>query len=1136
MSEKNIKVRLDEDQKKAVELRKNGAVSAGAGSGKTTVLAARYLDLVTSEGADVRSILVLTFTRKAAAEMYGRIYRELLASEEPRVREEVDRFSEAQISTLDSFCSLILRPEAQDYGYPPDFTVDDAECGRIAESQALSFLLERREDPVLREVFACLGFETAWKGLFAEVAARLWTPSDVPDIPEMAKLQRKTLADRARKDEEALRDAARRAAEEAASGQKLGAKAAQAAAALGALLAVRPGARPDGKLVTDIAHLNLQGYGKSDSDARVKEAASAAREAARKLLDDSCMEERAPLSEAVLARIAELGKRVREAKRLARVMGFRDVATCAVDLLLRRADVRSYWKRRFRFIMIDEFQDDDQLQKDLLYLLAEREDRSCASIPRASDLESDKLFFVGDEKQSIYRFRGADVSVFRGLSDELGGDCPVLGTNYRSEPALVDFFNEVFRRVMADAKEGYEARFSEISARPATPGVEPSLLYFLKSRRPPAEREGFRGDDEALAYALARFVKDAVENRRLRVPVQGKPKEGQSSWRYALYDDFAVLLRTTGKQYILEKFFRLLGVPYAAGDVCGLFAESPANDIYQALRLAVYPEDGRAYAAFLRSPFVRVSDDAFVRVLALGLPAFDPSAEAAAGLSEDDAARFQRGREIQERLIDRTDRDSLSSLVHRLWYDEGLRLAILRKPDAHPFLEHFDYIFRVAADADGRALSLASFVAELEPLAGTPERLADLDAPREAASGLRILTVHKAKGLEFPIVILPFMESTGKSGGNGNPWYWSKEGVTLNLKPWDAPDARRVNVFYDMARESEAAQERAELKRLFYVACTRASAHLIFAATEPRSADNRDACFHTLLAGGAGLRDDTGLFQSLPASVREVPVPDLTEGDYIKLYGGTGVRDSAAILPAYESARVVERRWPRREISASALNAAWVRLRRTSAPGISEPAEEILPALEHEKVQGTEKVSETLFGEICHAAIEAELDRTGRGRDDFKRALERVPDDLRAFVPLLEKEARALASGFLESPLGREALGARELRLEAPFLYSLEKGLLVSGRTDLLFRRGNEVVVVDFKSNAKWRDGEYDGQLAAYGAACRALYPGCAVKSCLFWLRAERSEERTASSDEDGLLLRAARHAAREETAPDSLE
>jgi ATP-dependent helicase/nuclease subunit A len=383
MDEKRLSGGLDEDQRAAVGLRRNGAVSAGAGSGKTTVLAARYLDLLETESADVRSILVLTFTRKAAAEMYGRIYRKLLSAPDPRVREQVDRFSEAQISTIDAFSSQILRPEAQDYGYPPDFLVDDAECRRIAEAQALSFLLERREEEALRETFARLGFETAWKGLFADAAARLWTPAGSPDVRAMAEAQRKALGDRMRGSLGTIRDAALLAAGELEASAKSSAKAAETAAVLAAVpgdlsaaegfrgrIEAAAGAEPQG--------LRPVGFGKPDQGSR-----GAARDAARAFLDAAGAEALAPLTEAVLRLLADLGERVGAAKRAARVMSFRDAAESAVDLLLRRQDLRSYWKRRFRYIMIDEFQDDDRLQKDLLYLLAERQDRSAPSVLRS---------------------------------------------------------------------------------------------------------------------------------------------------------------------------------------------------------------------------------------------------------------------------------------------------------------------------------------------------------------------------------------------------------------------------------------------------------------------------------------------------------------------------------------------------------------------------------------------------------------------------------------------------------------------------------------------------------------------------------------------------------------------------------
>ncbi len=1131
--------RLDPDQRAAVGLRRNGAVSAGAGSGKTTVLAARYLDLVLREGADVRNILVLTFTRKAAAEMYGRIHRALLASGESRALEQVDRFSEAQISTLDSFCSLVLRPEAQEYGYSPDFRIDDGECGRIAEARALAFLLERREDPALREVFSRLGFERAWKELFADAAGRLWTPSAAPDIPAMLRLQADAVERTIRDQAALILDAARSAVEEGAGLRNPSTKAASvldAFATLPTTFANCTAVMIAGALDL-VASFNLSGFGRSDAETRIKEAAGTARDAARRVLKAVEMERLAPLAGSVLGLLAELGDRVRGAKRKAGIMGFRDVAEAAVDLLARRPGIRRAWKTRFRYIMIDEFQDDDELQKDLLYLLAERPDREDPGIPEARDLEPDKLFFVGDEKQSIYRFRGADVSVFRGLAEDLGAGGTALRTNYRSEPALVDFFNEVFARVLGGADRPWEARFSPILSRDPAPGGTPSIRYLVKPRRPPRDREGFRSDDEALAFGVASFVRDSVERGKLRIPDPGSP--GGPGWRAARYEDFAVLLRSTGKQYLLEKYFRLLGVPYSAGDVCGLFTESPANDIYQALRLAVHPEDGPAYAAFLRSPFVRVSDDAFVRILARDLPPFDPAAREAAGLSPDDAARFDRGRDILERLRSDADRRPLSTLVRSLWYDEGLRLGLVRKPDAHPFLEHFDYLFRLAADADARGLALASFVAELEPLTGTPDRLSDLDAPREAGSGLRILTVHKSKGLEFPVVILPFLENRGRSGGGGKAWYLSREhGITLNLKAWDDPGAETVNLFYDLAKEEESQQEAAELKRLFYVACTRASAHLVFAATEPESADKRGASFHALLAGGDGLRDPgTGKFPELSDRVREVPVPDLTEEDYRGLFSGERSRAVEDPAPLYDAARAVRRTWDRAEVSATAVRDAWEEDGRDGRP---EPPGEDLPALGADAF--AEEVPGDSFGTLCHAAVQARLDPSGAGDEAFAEALSRLPEARRE---ALAAEARSLAGRFLESDLGRAAVEAGKagfLRAEAPFLYAPggrpgaesegRSAPTIAGRMDLCFRRGNRTDVVDFKSDRRRREGEYDGQLAVYRAACRELFPGSEVRTWLFWLRDARAEERIPQTGETERLIRAAVRAAALEAGP----
>ena len=155
---------------------------------------------------------------------------------------------------------------------------------------------------------------------------------------------------------------------------------------------------------------------------------------------------------------------VQNTKRSMGLLTFADVAALAIESLLKYPELRLIEKKSYKAIMIDEFQDDNILQKELLFLLAEKEELCSSRIPLASELNPEKLFFVGDEKQSIYKFRGADVEVFRKLSDELSGKA-TLSTNYRSEPALVAAFNTIFGGVKYPLakQEEIEAYFAESS-------------------------------------------------------------------------------------------------------------------------------------------------------------------------------------------------------------------------------------------------------------------------------------------------------------------------------------------------------------------------------------------------------------------------------------------------------------------------------------------------------------------------------------------------------------------------------------------------------------------------------------------------------------------------------------------------
>ena len=567
-------------------------------------------------------------------------------------------------------------------------------------------------------------------------------------------------------------------------------------------------------------------------------------------------------------------------RRREKTLTFRDVARLSLDALESDPDLRRHYRDLFRFVMIDEFQDDDELQKRVLFLIAGLEDKPREGSRAAS---SDRLFFVGDEKQSIYLFRGADVSVFRRLAEELSsrgatengaiaptaGELP-LSLNFRSEPGVIDMINAIFPTVMAarDAeggREDFEARFEPLESRKPTPGVLPRLVYLELPRvsegdagteGSPGKTDELRSSAEAEAWEIARIVRDAVEGGSLLVADR---RTGAA--RKARYEDFAVLLRSTGNQVHFEKYFRFFGVPYGSENACGLFSEAVACDLYYALRLAIYPEDRNALAAFLRSPFAGLSDDALVRVLTREA---DRSASLGAGpppetldlLREGERLAWARGAATMRILSAMADRAPICACLAFLWFETGYRDALLLDPIASAFEEHFELVHSLGVGADSRGASLSAFVAELEPLVGRPDKL-EIELPRESSRGVRIMTIHKSKGLEFPVVIVPQANNVGRDRGARDPWYWEDElGPTFPPPPSAASRSR--NAFYEIAKERRAAMEGAELKRLLYVALTRAESHIRSRPPSPaartRGTGASDPCSPPRSASSSGPR------------------------------------------------------------------------------------------------------------------------------------------------------------------------------------------------------------------------------------------------------------------------------------------
>jgi len=1125
----------DKDQKAAIDSDRNTVVAAGAGSGKTRVLAERYVRLVTQRGLDLDSILTLTFTRKAQAEMYARIYRRLSETDHPRAREQLEFFDTARIATLDSFCTALVRGACHRYGVSPDFSVDEVRLQRAAEEEAVQILMTYRNDPTVSRLVATRNFDAIVTDFLADFAVHHLSLVVEPDYTDLARQQITFVTAEIDQVCTALNE--RGYAILAIDADTAGSESvAKAQAALRTKLPLDPAAvaaDPE-QAVRTAAHLASSESFRMPGSNVVNPALVELREYAGPLKAAASALKRLAATLGFRADILatggildDFGRRFLRRKRQEGLLSFHDATELAVDILTRDRALRDHYKRRIRAIMIDEFQDNNDLQKNLLYLLAEKDAVSSRGVPDPQDLSPEKLFFVGDEKQSIYRFRGADVAVFRRLAADLGHEPLPLSTNYRSDPALVAFFNALFPGVFGRPEADYEADFAAIGTRPASaegvpepavPGASAAAaLAPVEFHLYDADGQDEAGDDEEAALVSAADAEALAAARRLA--------DGVAAGDFA-YADVAVLFRSTTHQGAYERQFRRLGIPFVAADPRGIFLEGPANDYYALLRLCLFPTDRNAYGTVLRSPFTGLGDDAFARIMLDGQrPPFPEDAPADWFADQADLRRFERGRALYRDLRRRVDTEGIAPILAFLWYQTGYRAMIIADPAARSCGEHFEYLYALALDADRRRLCLSAFLDELAPLMGTSVKVDGGEASSRPGT-VSFMTIHKSKGLEFPVVLVADCGSTGAANRNPKPYYQHPRfGPVLNLKSEYGPRKEpSLNYFYEQGKQEEALQSLAELKRLLYVAATRAEKRLFFFGT--RKISKSDAKKLTGLSGKERLRALLRLERSNSNGDRtQLALFDLIAQGLSAPEGGAAGYEVFSI-PAITLGA------PARTPDAPPPDPLSAFFRRPALPTVMENPRSTTPSrmkLTHAHQTGPHRAAgrepeplralpidgllkatalENAFGTLCHHSIACLLDHR---KADLPASLAEPfrgaeLDD--AAQAALQNQALALAEDFLRSTLGEQARTALRRRSEFPFILPLsvpgKKPILVQGSIDLLYEFEGRCLIVDFKTDRNLDPEEHRVQLECYRAAASA-FSDLPVETWLVYLRDARS-------------------------------
>jgi ATP-dependent helicase/nuclease subunit A len=946
MEDKKNRPALNEEQRAAAFCTENAVVAAGAGSGKTMVLASRFAWLVTEKKIRVNEILTLTFTKKAAAQMYRRIYAELgeIAAEDkgPKgdlAREALDDFVHARIQTLDSYSAVLVRQAASRYGINPNFVIDEERCRGLAVEEALPFLISKRGHPALERLYHQKGLDAIVHNIFAETIFNYSHMDTQPCFIQDIKKQFDIVCAEWKKQISIILDKLNELTEIITGNELLLPDLVPLVKQFNSgkiffpsepdirsffdFLAELP---PDSCIgpaeshplqdsivqilvfLSELYGLNLRKGQKSNNPA--KEAIKQFRDSFGEFssLAVFCMQAGMLLS--LMSLLSDLRQRYLERKRAAGIMTFNDVARLARAILMEQQDIRQSEKETFKAIMIDEFQDNNDLQKELLFLLAEKPDISGGNIPKSGDLSPGKLFFVGDEKQSIYLFRNADVSVFRRLKDELGSRDLPLVINYRSVPLLIGAFNAIFGGSKFDT-EGKEA----LAENPSVFAEEsPSLPLYEAFYTPLRANAGGKSPGKLTVCVLDRDDETAdrlspVENEarfvaeRIRQLLEEKDETGNSRYQP---DNIAILFRSRSPQHFFEENLMQLNIPYVSEDISGFFFGGLVNDIASVLMLAAYPLDRAAYAEMLRSPFAGVS----LPGLALCLAVFDNaesqepfSDDPLSLLAEEDRMYYRHGQKIYREIRDKACRESISSLVSELWYGLGYRYEAEWHPRTAVFRELYDYLFHLAVQADADNRGLAAFAALIRSLRASGERIADIEIPLERPSAVHLLTVHKSKGLEFPVVFICCCDKHSQWSGSSDVYDTGNAGITLNPplpQRCSAIPGLKRNFFWERSLAEEKGKRTAELRRLFYVAMTRAENELYLTGclgignkgktsaaggSHDEGADDFSLCMKNFIdektrkaagknsiPGDAILDDDTFFGLCLPALAAHIPV------------------------------------------------------------------------------------------------------------------------------------------------------------------------------------------------------------------------------------------------------------------------
>jgi len=1047
------------------------AVEAGAGTGKTALLTARMIEAVRTGRAKLTEIVAITFTERAANELRARVRDELQKLFAASTGDEAERLSEAlatvdfaHISTIHSFASEILRERPVEAGVDPGFGIAEGLTAALLFDDVWARWLRRQladECGPLRPAFLA-GLSATHLNEFARFLVDnpgLKPSGGEVDVGPALEKFTDTFVERARQLHAWMQKSC-------PSPDCTCCRRCEAAAQAVAGIEDIP---PDERMARAISlpKLVTTRPQKACKDKERREKCKAGLAELERISADLI----GPAAHSIVVGAAGVLQGMAEAYKVAKferaLLDFDDLLLKARDLLRGDKVARGYFQRRFKMILVDECQDTDPRQTEIVFFLAE-------DGPKAADwgdvrIVPGKLLFVGDPKQSIYRFRRADIETYEEAKQIVArsGELLEISQNFRSSASCVQWFNAVFAELIQRPDDGaYQPAYIALDAWRQDAGPAVTAL------KPPDEAP-FGTIDEARAAearAVAAEIKAMVERGDTVLDREtGKP-------RPMTYGDVALLFRARTGFDIYERALGSASVPFRAVSGRGFFAKQEVLELRLVLAAVERPFDEVAVVAALRTSLLGVSDDELAEAASGG---FNYLQRDAGGDSHIDGA-FGLLRNWHEARSS----SSMPGLVQSvLSQTKALELFYL-KPGGEQRAANLTKVIDAARAFEQTAgATFGGFVRWLDEMSTAAE---EEESPLATDDGtfVKLLTIHKAKGLEFPVVVLSDIAGSLARG--------AKRVVNRQEGTYDVQlGGSKLGVEtmgFEEAAEYEAVRDEAEARRILYVAATRARDRLIVPHFPKKG---KPAGY---LAYLTGLADDAA------AAAGEVETEVVAELGEVGTFEPRAFRIRVPKKQPKECATLIAKRaeWKTERDALIAARSAGKKLKTASALH-GDAHEDFAPA------SGDGEAGRAI-GKAVHAVLEhADL---LAGSDLVVLAEEEAAQ---GGVPEHRALVEKLARNALDTDLVKRAARAATLYRETPFAVNVD-GTILEGVIDLAFDDGSGLEIVDYKTDDVDEEHlaeharNYRLQVGAYALAVEKVFGQRPSSASLLFLRHNRAE------------------------------